>query len=103
MNTNMTRFNSSYDRRTEVIENIYAQKNQSVQMEVSTKKEAEKKREHEQKQVVESATELGVHKMDPKLWSGVVKICMNDSLRHIYLCTPLEARLPMIQSYADMV
>lgn len=43
MNTNMTRFNSSYDRRTEVIENIYAQKNQSVQMEVSTKKEAEKK------------------------------------------------------------
>jgi hypothetical protein len=103
MNTNMTRFNSSYDRRTEVIENIYAQKNQSVQMEVSTKKEVEKKRENEHKQVVDSATELGVHKMDPKLWSGVVKICMNDSLRHIYLCTPVEVRLPMIQSNVDMV
>jgi hypothetical protein len=103
MNTNMTRFNSSYDRRTEVIENIYAKKNQSVQIEVSTKKEAEKKRENEQKQVVDSAIELGVHKMDPKLWSGVVKICMNDSLRHIYLCTPVEARLPMIQSNVDMV
>jgi hypothetical protein len=41
--------------------------------------------------------------MDPKLWGGVVKICMNDNLRHIYLCTPVEARLPMIQSNVDMV
>jgi hypothetical protein len=39
MNINMTKFNSSYDKRTKVIENIWMEKKMSVEQEISIKQQ----------------------------------------------------------------
>nr|XP_034599259.1 uncharacterized protein LOC117860133 isoform X1 [Setaria viridis] len=98
---------SSYDHRTSVIERAYLDKKKEVEEEKEKKKQEQDARKQEQdarkqeqKLVIDSATELGVHLMEGQLWNGVVKICMHDDLRNIFLCTPVEARLSMIKLYA---
>jgi hypothetical protein len=103
MNNNMTRFNSSYDHRTEVMQNIWMAKNHFVEHERNIKKQQQDIRKQKQKLVADSATELGVHLMEEGLWIGVVNICKDDDARNIFLCTPAQARLQMIKSYATMV
>jgi hypothetical protein len=109
MNNNMTRFNSSYDKRTEVIENICIEKKMSIEQDISIKQQLsprqqqQETRKQEHKLVTESATELGVHLMENELWNGVVNICKDDDARNIYLCTPVEGRLQLIKRYAAMV
>ncbi|XP_012702853.1 uncharacterized protein LOC105914750 [Setaria italica] len=102
MNNNMTKFNSSYDHRTSIIQRALEGKMKEVEVVIDKKQHREEARKQDQKLVTDSATELGVHLMEGQLWDGVIMICMDDDLRNIYLCTPVEARLPMIKKYAAM-
>ena len=97
MDANMSRFNSSYENRTAMMQNCWKERQQQV----AALDEEKNIKKQEQKLVVAAAREVGAHKIQG-LWVGVINICKDDDARNVFLETPVEARLEVIKHYAGV-
>ncbi|XP_066346845.1 uncharacterized protein [Miscanthus floridulus] len=98
MDANMSRFNSSYENKTAMMQNCWKERQQQV----AALDEEKNIKKQEQKLVAVAAREVGAHKIQG-LWVGVINIYKDDDARNVFLETPVEARLEVTKHYAGEV
>jgi hypothetical protein len=106
----MSNWNSSYQTRTKMIQNLMMEKKSSEeqalrlkQQQMELQKHQLAAKEHQQELITKSAEELGLADMEGDLWKGVLNICKDEDARTVYLNAGPSGRLQLIKIYANVV